>query len=118
MRILYLEDNINDANLIKRYIDTTEHDITIVSTLNDARAAVAQQTFDLILVDVMLGAQRGGASFVEELRRRHVSVTAVAVTALSSAQDVAQFHQIGFDFVLTKPFTILQIAQVLERYLV
>lgn len=118
MRILYLEDNINDANLIKRYIDTTGHHLTLVTTLDAAWRALDQHAYDLILADVMLGAQRGGAAFVQELRSRKYPASMVGVTALTSAQDMAQYRQIGFDFVLPKPFSILDIAQVLEQYLV
>jgi DNA-binding response OmpR family regulator len=118
MHILYLEDNVNDAKLVKRYVDTTGHTLSLVTTLNAAREAVEQHTFDLILVDVMLGTQRGGAEFVQELRRHKYAIPVVGVTALISAQDMALYHQIGFDTVLAKPFTILEIAQILERYLV
>src|SRR5687768_15688652 len=118
MHILYLEDNLNDAKLVKRYIDTTGHTLVLVTTLTAAREAVAKQAFDLILVDVMLGTQRGGAEFVQELRSRKYATPVIGVTALTSAQDMALYRQVGFDTVLAKPFTILEIAQILDQYLV
>jgi DNA-binding response OmpR family regulator len=118
MRILYLEDNLNDAKLVKRYIDTTGHTLILATTLSAAREAVEQQMFDLILVDVMLGTKRGGAEFVQELRSRKYASPVVGVTALTSAQDMALYRQVGFDTILAKPFTILEIAQILEQYLV
>lgn len=118
MNILYLEDNLNDAKLVKRYIDTTGHTLMLVTTVSAAREAVEKQSFDLILVDVMVGTQRGGAEFAQELRNRKYACPVVGVTALTSAQDMALYRQVGFDTILAKPFTILEIAQILEQYLV
>ncbi|HEX2621436.1 MAG TPA: response regulator [Phototrophicaceae bacterium] len=117
MNILYLEDNQNDANLVSRYIDTTGHQLKVVTNQEEARRAMQKQNFDLVLVDVMLGTQRSGADFARELRNNNYNGSLIGVTALTSAQDKAQYQQIGFDFVLSKPFTIMELANLLERYL-
>jgi DNA-binding response OmpR family regulator len=115
MRILYLEDNPNDATLMARYIKTTPHELVVVATLDEAYAAV-DQSFDLILVDVMLGDERQGYTFAQRLRQRLYQQPMIAVTALGSAEDEALCAQLGFDYVLPKPFTIMTLASLINAY--
>ena len=115
MRILYLEDNTEDANLVSRYVRTTPHELTIVNSAEDAWALAAQEYFDLILVDVMIGRERVGFDFVQALRQHQYHQPIVAVTALSTAQDVAHCQQVGFDYVLVKPYAVSDLAQVIAQ---
>jgi CheY-like chemotaxis protein len=115
--ILYLEDNVNDANLIRRYINTTSHHLTVVTTPDEASTLVREQPFDLILVDVMLGQERGGSDFAQDLREHQYTGALIGVTALTAPQDMKRYREIGFDSVLSKPFTILELAKLLEHYL-
>jgi CheY-like chemotaxis protein len=115
MRILYLEDNPNDATLMARYINTTPHELVVVSTLEDAYAVV-NQGFDLILVDLLLGDERQGYTFAQALRQHLYQQPMVAVTALRTAEDEALCAQLGFDYVLPKPFTITTLASLISAY--
>ncbi len=114
MRILYLEDNAEDANLVQRYVRTTPHELVVVGTADDAWAA-AHEYFDLILVDVMIGQDRSGFDFAQALRQHQVQQPIVAVTALSTPQDVAYCQQVGFDYVLVKPYSVSDLASLIEQ---
>ncbi len=115
MRILYLEDEPADAQLVERYIQLTSHQLTLVDNLADAEAAM-QSRPDLILVDVLLGSVRGGYRFVEEVRKQGYSMPIVAVTALTTPYDREQCRRAGFDEVLAKPYAINQLVDLLNRY--
>lgn len=115
MNILYLEDEPQDAALIALYTQSARHRLTVASSLQEAQAALAEEP-DLILVDVMLGNTRDGYKFTRDMRQGGFTRPMVAVTALATARDLEDCRQAGFDHVLTKPYTINQLAEVIEHY--
>ncbi len=115
MDILYIEDEPNDAKLVDRYIRVTPHQVRIVDNMKDAHAEL-KSTPDLIMVDVMIGQTRQGYDFVRELRSQGYTQPIVAVTGLSTPYDIQQCLESGFDEVLTKPYTINQLADLISKY--
>lgn len=118
MRILYVEDEPTDAQLVDRYIRSTAHDLVIVKNTQDARVALqAEEDIpDLLMVDVLIGHSREGFTFVRELRDQGYVQPIVAVTGLTTAYDLEQCQQSGFSEVLGKPYTIQQLAEMIERH--
>ena len=115
MNILYLEDEPQDAELVALYTRSATHQLTVASNIEEAQAALVDDP-DLILVDVILGNTRDGYKFTQAIRRQGFDRPVVAITALATAQDMEDCRQAGFDQVLTKPFTINQLADVISRY--
>ncbi|MCC6615548.1 MAG: response regulator [Anaerolineae bacterium] len=115
MKVLYLEDDPNDAHLVDLYVSASKHKLIPVQTVEQAWQAVAEDP-QLILVDVILGTTRGGVDFARLLRGHGNRTPLVAVTALATDADVQEYRSAGFDDVLTKPFTITQLAQTITRH--
>jgi DNA-binding response OmpR family regulator len=115
VKILYLEDNRQEAALVSRYVQTTAHEFMLALTLDEARQAVAAQP-ELVMVDLVLGHTRDGYRFIRELRGQGYSHPIVAVTGLTAPRDLQECRAIGADAVLVKPFTINQLADVIHEY--
>ena len=115
MRILYLEDDSGDANLVKRYLQTTPHDLLIAATVREAWASLTEP-IDLILVDILLANSRDGYSFAREVRERNITQPLIAVTALNMPQEIEAARDAGFDDVLAKPFEITELSKIIQRY--
>jgi DNA-binding response OmpR family regulator len=115
VKILYLEDNRQEAALVKRYVQTTSHDVLLATTLDEARAAVANEP-ELVMVDLVLGNTRDGYTFIRELRDQGYDQAIVVVTGLTAPGDLQQCHAVGANDVLVKPFTINQLADVIYQY--
>jgi DNA-binding response OmpR family regulator len=115
MQILYIEDDPNDAQLVTMYVQTTPHQIVTVSNTEDARHALRKSP-EMILVDVMLNNSREGFHFARELRSQGYQHPLIAVTALSTPDDRAECQRAGFTSVLSKPFTIDQLAKVISQF--
>jgi CheY-like chemotaxis protein len=115
MRILYVEDEPNDAVLVARYIQSTLHQLILATNTQEARTALPQKP-DLIMIDVVLGHSREGLGFVRELRKQGFDQPIIAVTGLSLPQELEECRQSGFDFILTKPFTVMQLESVIKQY--
>jgi len=118
VRILYIEDEPTDAQLVDRYVQSTAHDLVIVNNTQAARAALEldENKPDLLMVDVLIGHSREGFTFVRELRAQGYEQPIVAVTGLTTPYDLEQCKQSGFNEVLGKPYTIQQLAAMIERH--
>jgi DNA-binding response OmpR family regulator len=111
---LYLEDNQQDAALVQRYIDTTNHELAVVSTIDEAHA-LCDDTVDLFLLDILIDNKRLGLDFVKKLRRAGFAKPLIAVTALSSHADMESCRNAGLNAVLVKPYDIMQLAEIIDE---
>ena len=116
MKILYIEDEPNDALLVQRYARATSHQLTVVNNVQDALTASAAGHPDLILVDVMLNQVRQGYDFVRELRDQGFTCPIIAVTALSLPHDLEECYAAGCNEIVTKPYMINELAEMINRY--
>lgn len=116
MRILYLEDEPADAQLVERYIRLTQNQVTIANNVADARVAM-EESPDMVLVDILLNRTREGYDFVAELREQGYTQPIIAVTGLTLRQEIEQCYRSGVTDILTKPYTANQLAQILDKYL-
>lgn len=115
MNILYLEDEPQDAALVALYTRSATHHLTVANNVREAEAALADNP-DLILVDVMLGNTKEGYQFTRAIREQGYTQPVVAITALATARDLEECRRAGFDQVLTKPYTINQLADIISQY--
>ena len=114
MRILYVEDEPSDAQLVERYVKLTPNQHVLVNDVSQAEAAL-ENTPDLILVDVLINKTRDGFRFVKELRSQGYTQPIVAVTGLALAADIEQCYAAGCTEVLTKPYAINQLADLFTK---
>lgn len=114
MKIVYIEDNQQDRELVERFMRTTAHALATFSTVEEAAPHV--EDADLVLVDILIGQARRGLEFAAELRAHGLQSPLVAVTALTQPQELAAYRAQGFDDVLAKPFEIDQLADLIDRF--
>jgi CheY-like chemotaxis protein len=115
MRILYLEDEPNDAMLVELYVKTTSHDLVVSRTIDEARQALDEPP-GLIMIDVVLHDIHNGYEFARELRSQGYDQPMIAVTGLATPHDIEDCENAGFNGVLHKPFTINQLVDVINHY--
>lgn len=116
MRILYVEDQPSDAALVARYVETTHHKLVTVNSIEAAWEALSQPV-DLIMLDIVIRGDRSGFGFAEALRQQGDARPIVAITALNTPNDLQRCRELGFDPILQKPFTINQLADVLNQFI-
>ena len=115
--ILIVEDN--ELNL-KLLVDILEHHgYSIFSTrLGEVAVELARQHRpDLILTDIQLP-DISGTEAVRRLKadEQTRAIPIVAVTAFAMPGDRANFLASGFDDYVSKPFQILELLKLVERY--
>lgn len=84
------------------------HNITRCTTAEQALACIRNYTYDLILLDVMLGGSSGFDLCVE--MRKHTNTPIIFITACASDFDKLMGLGIGGDDYITKPFNLLEVV--------
>jgi DNA-binding response OmpR family regulator len=115
-RMLIVED---DAVLMRGLRDKFENQGFQVSTETDGEAGLRaglSQSFDLILLDVMLP-RRSGFEVCLELRRGRVASPILMLTAKGQEADIVHGLELGADDYLTKPFRIRELVARVEALL-
>ncbi|MEI6226918.1 MAG: ATP-binding protein, partial [Deltaproteobacteria bacterium] len=107
-RVLLAEDNPVNRLLASRLLQHAGHSVTVAGDGREALRLLAQESFDLVLMDVQMP-EMDGLEALRRLRFRekhsggHVHV--VAVTAQAMSGDKEQCLAAGADAYLSKPFT-------------
>ena len=117
IRVLIVEDEKPIAELVRMSLSGAGYSCTCVYDGLAAADRIEKESFDLILLDVMLpGAD--GFELMEYIRP--LSVPVIFLTARSAVNDRVRGLRAGADDYLTKPFEIIEllarVETVLRRY--
>ena len=106
-RILLVEDDRNIRELIWNYFTKKEKDAFSIDVASDGDAGLEkayENSYDLLLLDVMLPGQ-DGFEICREIRRES-DVPIVFITAHADENDVLRGYALGCDDYVVKPFPL------------
>lgn len=103
-KILLLEDDAALGSGIQLALQGQEVQITLCSTLEQARGALNRQTFDLLILDVNLP-DGSGLELLAQLRGSG-DVPVILLTANDMEMDIVTGLESGADDYITKPFSL------------
>src|SRR4030081_1356235 len=107
MKILLVEDHPGSRRNLQRLIARRGHDVTAVTSAEDAEAALAADTFPFLILDWMLPG-KSGVDLCRELRGRPngEEMFILLVTAKADTEDLEQALEAGANDYLTKPLDL------------
>lgn len=112
LEILLVEDHAPTLNIISRLLRRAGHTVSTASRVEEARALLAQQTFDLLVSD--LGLPDGtGIDLVRELNGRNVP--SIALSGYGMDADIRECLAAGFHSHLTKPIDWRQLETAIHQ---
>jgi CheY-like chemotaxis protein len=114
--ILLVEDNLDNYSMLRDYLHAKGYITAAVSSVEEAREFLQQARPDLILLDVMLPGETGLA-LMAWLRRQSAlaSIPVIIQTALVLPHEQSILKQVGAAAVLTKPYSLRKLIQVIEH---
>lgn len=117
-RVLVVEDEPVVNVLIQDLLEMWGHEVSSVSTGDQAIEILAGREFDLVVLDLMLGAV-SGYDVLDEMSRLGVreGTRVVVVTGRTTEWDYVLGWMRGADEYLPKPFDPVRLQQVLEEML-
>jgi twitching motility two-component system response regulator PilG len=115
-RILIVEDEESLLKLETILLTVKGYEVSGASTGTTALEKLSGETFDLILLDIMLP-DIDGYEICRRIKEhpRHASTPVVMLTAKKSAEDQERGTTCGADAYLTKPFKSAMIIEVIEK---
>lgn len=111
--ILLVED---EPGLVLTLTDRLTSEGYVVSSVSDGEAAldlVERESFDLILLDVMLPG-KSGFDVCRDIRQRGIETPVLMLTARSQVVDKVVGLKLGADDYLTKPFEMMELMARIE----
>lgn len=116
LRVLIADDNALNQNLLKRLVAKLGHTVDVVSNGREAVAAVAQQPYDAVLMDVLMPEMDGLAAAEAICRRwpRGNRPRLIALTAMAGPGDQERCLRAGYDDYMSKPVRTEDLAEALR----
>ena len=116
-RILVVDDNHDNADIIRDYLEARGYPITVAYDGDEAMKAFERDKPSLILLDVMMPG-RDGWQVCRNMKDHPTlgsSIRVVMVTALQDWMNKRQALETGADDFVEKPFELAALAKVVER---
>jgi two-component system, sensor histidine kinase and response regulator len=119
LHILLAEDNLVNQKVATRLLERRGHRVVLATTGEEALAALAQQSFDLVLMDVHMPGTDGIQTTLQIREREKLTglhQTVIAMTALAMKGDRDRCIASGMDGYLSKPIDLQQLDALLAVY--
>jgi two-component system response regulator VicR len=115
--VLVVDDNHDNAEIIKQYLEVRGYPITVAYDGDEALALFESVRPSLVLLDVMMPGKDGWE--VCRLMKQHPvlgrSVRIIMVTALGEWEDKREALKTGADDYVEKPFELSKLAATVQR---
>lgn len=117
LRILVAEDNTVNQIFAVRVLEKFGHSVTVADDGSKALAALEQQQFDLVLMDVQMPVMDGfeaTAAIREKEKETGAHMPIIAMTAHAMKGDMERCLAAGMDAYIAKPVDTSELAKLLD----
>jgi two-component system phosphate regulon response regulator OmpR len=115
--ILVVDDDSRLRDLLRRFLTENGYHVSVAADAEEARSALKNFAFDLMVLDVMMPGQ-DGVSFTGEIRET-TDLPVLLLTARGEIEDRISGLEAGADDYLVKPFDprelLLRISTIIRR---
>jgi DNA-binding response OmpR family regulator len=108
VRILVVEDEQKVAKALRQGLEAERYDVHVASTGEEGFFLVNHESFDLVVLDLMLP-RRDGLEVLTTLRRRGLQTPVLILTAKDTVDDRVHGLDSGADDYLVKPFAFSEL---------
>lgn len=115
-KILVAEDAVANQALIRILLERLGHEVVIVENGAEAIETLEKQTFDLVLMDMMMPVMNGYDA-TRKLRAAGCDLPIIALTANAMKEDDKKCFDAGCNGYLSKPIDRKQLQALLDHYL-
>ena len=117
--ILIAEDNLVNQRLTLRLLEKRGHTVKVANNGQEALAALDEQLFDLILMDLQMpemdGLEATTAIRAQESGGQHLPI--IAMTAHTAQGDRERCLEVGMDDYISKPIEPQKLYAIIDRFM-
>lgn len=114
-RILLIDDEPPVLLTYSLILRQNGYEIIGVPTAEEARAALREGEFEIVICDLSIEGERGGFNLLEEARNRMPGVSTFLLTGYASEEQSAEAKAHGI-MLLYKPIGVQDLLQALEQH--
>ena len=117
MRILIVDDIFTNRLLLVELLKTLGHEYKQAENGKEAIEALESEPFDLVLMDIEMPVMNGLETIVyirEKLAYPENKIPIVALTAHNPQLFFEDFKDVGFDRLLTKPYSMEKLSVIIN----
>lgn len=114
-RILVIEDEVSIQNILRIFLEDAGYQVTLADDGMDGIAAFHKDSFDLVLLDIMMPRLDGYS--VCEMIRNESSTPIILLTALDDEDNQMKGFNLLADDYITKPFSMPLVLKRMEAVL-
>ncbi len=117
--ILLVEDEESNQQYVKHLLTKLKYGVEVASSGHEAIAHAESKRFDIILMDINLGKDMNGVEAMNIIRTKdgYADVPIVAVTANAMSQHKEEFLAEGFNYYISKPFSMEKLSGLINEIL-
>jgi two-component system, OmpR family, copper resistance phosphate regulon response regulator CusR len=110
VKLLVVEDDVRIADVVRRTLAEAGYAVDVAHTAPAGVEAFEIETYDLVVLDLMLpGLPRGGMDVCARIRELNHDVPVLMLTALDSTRKRVEGLDAGADDYLVKPFHLVEL---------
>ena len=115
-KILLIEDDISFCKLLEKFLIKKAYDVTIAFSAAEARTAIKNESFDLILTDLRLP-DSDGIGLMTEFKNSHPHIPVIMMTGYSDVNTAVKAIKNGAADYISKPFNPDEVLLVITNAL-
>lgn len=116
-RILIADDVADNRILLSKILEKLGYEYDIACDGVECIEKYEKEHYDLIFLDIKMP-RKSGIEVVKEIRTKYKSpknqIKVVAITAFKYKEFFDDFHDIGFNDIITKPYTTEKVSNVIN----
>jgi CheY-like chemotaxis protein len=112
--VLVVDDDAPLARALARELRGNGYESTPVSGYDEALERLSEQTFDVVLTDLRMGA-KDGLDLILAIAESFPATRPILMSAYATARDSERAKELGAVRVLCKPFDTAELLQAVER---
>ena len=116
LRVLVVDDEPMMTRAVVRMLKPSGHMVSVAGSGEEALEKLAEQTFDVVVSDMGMGAGMNGWELADAVRRRWPGVRFLLATGWGAAIDSSEARARGVEAVLAKPYHPDDLLQALARH--
>jgi len=115
-KILLIEDNVINQTVFQAMLNDTKATLEIASDGIEALEILRTYNPEMIFMDIQMP-RLDGVETCKQIKSENPLVPIVALTANILPEDIAAYREVGFDDHMGKPFEIITLLSLINKYM-